>query len=344
MKKPKVAIIVPTIRENSLTDFLKRWEKELTIASKSFDISLYIVEDNPESTFKISSKSLPYKLKHLSWKDIDQSLGKTSWIIPRRTDAVRSFGVYLAYQDNNEFFITLDDDCYPAYNDLNKPGYFVQSHVTAFTQFTSHETAWVNTIKKYKPRGLPYGNMSVDRTIRNVAVSHGLWINVPDFDAITALTTEKKSGFSDHIQDIVIPEGKFFPMCSMNLAWKRDITPLMYFLLMGQDSQGNRYDFDRFGDIWCGLFVKKILDHHQLAAVSGSPYIYHERASNSFENLQKEAAGIKMNETLWRELEKIEFSSLNMKDSYKQLAAKLPQPSQYWEKLAEAMLSWIDLF
>ncbi|MEO8582130.1 MAG: hypothetical protein ABI425_06200 [Patescibacteria group bacterium] len=343
MTKPKVAIIVPTIREKEIKKFLRVWQKELIALSNTYIFQLYVVEDNPDQTFDIDSK-FPFPLQHFTWSDIKKKLGKDAWIIPRRTDAIRSFGVLSAYEEGCDYFITLDDDCYPYYEQGNKPGYFIETHLKNLTLYQNSENIWVNTLNGYKPRGYPYLSTNVEREITNGAVSHGLWVNVPDFDSITSLSLSKKDQYFDHIRNQLIPKGTFFPMCSMNLAWRRSVTPLMYFLLMGKDEQEKKYDYDRFGDIWCGLLLKKIIDKLDLQVTSGEPCIYHQRASNAFENLQKEAPGIKQNEILWKDIDSLQLTSSTIKELYIELASHLPQYSPYWEKLSQAMLIWIHLF
>lgn len=143
---------------------------------------------------------------------------------------------------------------------------------------------------------------------------------------------------------MVTPSGRFFPMCGMNLAWRRNVAPLMYFLLMGQDAGGKEYDYDRFGDIWCGLFAKKIIDRLGLAVMSGDPCVTHERASNAWNNLWKEAPGLVMHEFLWKDLCHIKLRSNNPEDLYREMTRKIPPYSPYWKKLAAAMRIWIDLF
>ena len=80
----KVVIVVPTIRENNIKDFLQAWGPEFKTAT------LVIVEDNPERTFKIGGANV----EHLCHQDIDKDLGKDAWIIPRKTDCVRSYGYF----------------------------------------------------------------------------------------------------------------------------------------------------------------------------------------------------------------------------------------------------------
>lgn len=343
MKKIKIAIILPTIREESLKKFLTLWRKEFKALSNKYTLHIYIIEDNPKKSF-IINKKYPGKIHHAAWEDIQVRLGKNSWIIPHRTDAIRSFGVLLAYYDKCDYFITLDDDCYPHYTSTNKPGYFIDMHMNNLTNYAHHKPLWTNTIQGLKPRGYPYLDTTIEQRITHGGISHGLWVNVPDFDSITQLSLSKKTHYFEHVKNQIIPNGSFFPMSSMNLAWKREIAPLMYFLLMGQDEQTNKYDYDRFGDIWCGLLAKKIVDHLGYATVSGGPCVNHERASNPLENLQKEASGIKHNEIFWRDIYSMRLTKKEAIGAYKEVIHQLPLYSPYWEKLKRAMTIWISLF
>ncbi len=339
--KPSIAIIVPSIRNACITTFIERWTPEFT--TSKYTVRVFVMEDNPNPTFTFSDAP-GFPIIHLSWSDIEKTLGDKSWIIPRRSDAIRSFGILSAYNAECEYFITMDDDCYPSYRDGREVGYFLDTHLSHLTAYTDTEKIWINTMAGYKPRGYPYQSVTLEKTYSTVAISHGLWVNVPDFDSVTSLAHTKKDQYFDHARQLLIPEGKLFPLCGMNVAWKRDLTPIMYFLLMGQNDKGVYYDYDRFGDVWCGIFMKKILDDLHMHAVSGQPVIHHERASNPFENLQKEAPGIKMNEQLWKDIYNLDLSGATLKEKYLDLTHKLPSYSPYWEKLAEAMRIWVSLF
>ena len=339
--KSKIGVIVPTVREVSINRFLRLWEKDFSIAKQI--ISIYVIEDNPEPSFNLGRK-IPFEVRHVAWDAIKRTLGKDSWIIPRKSDAIRSFGVLLAYRDGCDYFITMDDDAYPWYQAENKIGYFIDSHILNLTGYHHEEDVWINTIRNLRPRGYPYAKTTVTQVLTNVAVSHGLWVNVPDFDSITSLSLSKKDHYYDHIQNMIIPPGKFFPMCGMNLAWKRSVAPLMYFLLMGQDENGKKFAYERFGDMWCGIFLKKIIDHLGWLAVSGDPCVLHERASHALDNLQKESPGIIRNESLWKDIYSMDLSPDTARGLYKQVAEKLPRYDGYWRKLAKAMQTWIELF
>src|SRR5260221_10881687 len=124
--KKKVIIVVPTIREESLQRFMYEWRDEF-FAHKKFSVHLIIVEDNPQKTFKIKKIK---NITHYCWEDIEKDLKKDSWIIPRRSDCIRSYGYWKAYQYKPDMIVTLDDDCYPLKNyqkDTNQEG-FLESH------------------------------------------------------------------------------------------------------------------------------------------------------------------------------------------------------------------------
>ena len=131
-------------------------------------------------------------------------------------------------------------------------------------------------------------------------LNHGLWCGVPDIDAETQIALGPHPGFT--LIDQIIPRAQFFAMCGMNLAFRRVMLPAMYFLLMGPT-----WSFDRFGDIWCGLFAKAVADHLGFAVHSGAPYVVHERASDAKVNLKKEAPGYVVNEWLWRTIDRHTF-------------------------------------
>jgi hypothetical protein len=314
----RAAIVVPTIREKLIGSFLNAWRDALS------DHLVIVVEDNPERTFDIS---LP-NAQHYCWADVDNELGRDSWIIPRRTDCVRSYGYYKAFNADVDFIITLDDDCYP----LSER--FVEKHYERLEKPAEGE-AWVSTGQGLLPRGMPY---EATHRAAECVINHGLWSKVPDFDAVTQLLNARLGQQFEPVEQ-VIPRGKFFPMCGMNLAFRPKIVPAMYFLLMGRE-----WPFDRFGDIWCGVFAKRVCDHLGFAVRSGEPRIEHRRASNVWTNLRKEMPGYEVNETLWREVDSIVLTQETVRDCYRELATKLSLTGEYWDRLRRAMTIWAELF
>ena len=327
MKKQTVAIVIPTIRN---LDFLESWQDEFR------DCLGVIVEDHQKKEVKTPNKFFK-QVYHYSWQDIDKELGKNSWIIPRKNAGIRSYGFLKAFQKGVDIIITLDDDCYPVKNQD-----FVNQHLENLSYWAPVD--WFPTYphrKYFYTRGVPYAV----RNKKEVVISHGLWKGVVDFDAPTQLLNMDLNIPTSFPFVEFIPENYFYPMCSMNLAFKSKITPIMYFPPMGYDNKGNNWGYDRFDDIWAGIFSKKILDHLGYAVVNGAPFVEHRKASDVFKNLQKEASGIKTNEILYKEVQKLELKSKTVLDCYHELAEKVNFPNEtYFNKLIDAMNTWYRLF
>lgn len=318
----KVTIVVPTIREDCLKSFLTAWHKEFAQAH------IIVVEDNPTKTFDVSNYS---NVTHYTWEDIERDLGKVSWIIPRRTDCIRSYGYYKAYHDHPDMIVTLDDDCYPANGDGSG---FLSRHWERLNEGGISE-AWRETGQGVVTRGVPYFNLARKWP---VIINHGLWNCIPDFDAPTQLL-QTRYPREFQFKNQTIPAGMYFPMCGMNLAFRPEVVPALYFLLMGKD-----YEYDRFGDIWAGIVVKKICDHLGYAINSGEPLVRHQRASNVWVNLRKEAGGLELNETLWQYVDRVVLTQTTFGGCYKELAENLKLEGEYWAKLRKAMRVWVELF
>ncbi|KAK1306402.1 UDP-arabinopyranose mutase 1 [Acorus calamus] len=176
------------------------------------------------------------------------------------------------------------------------------------------------------------------------AVSHGLWLNIPDYAAPTQLVKprERNTRYVDAV--MTVPKGALFPMCGMNLAFDRELIGLaMHHGLMGEGQPIGHYD-----DMWAGWCMKVICDHLGWGVKTGLPYIWHSKASNPFSNLTKEYKGI-----LWQEDMIPFFQSLKLpKDCNtsqkcyielsKLVRARLGKIDPYFIRLADAMVTWIE--
>lgn len=329
----KIALVVPSIRKDSLERFEREWEPTGLFSR----VDLLLVEDNLEKSFQSR-----HALYHWSWKEIDAVLQDKSWIIPRRSDTVRSFGYYMAHLLKYEYIMTLDDDCYP------EPGYgnLDEKHL----EMLNGRSRWFNTLPYVKPRGVPFYNTGSDR---KVYVNHGLWTHVLDYDAPTQLVAPDKEEFTH--DNRIVPQHSYFPFCGMNAMWRREANVFMYHLLMGQmknDALLVKLQFDRFGDIWAGILMKKVCDHLGWNVSTGIPYIHHDRASNVFANLKKEANGLEVNEDFWQYVDSYVFDADldNASDCYHRLGQhiaqykKFPEHNDYFFAMGKAMQTWADLF
>ena len=271
----KIAVVVPSIRPESLITFLGKWEKLFA----KHEIMLVIVFDGENPRVEYFQYRNPQKGINMGGNCLD-FMGKDKDLIFNLNDGVRNLGfAYIAtYMPEIETIITLDDDTEPC-------GDTIQDHLDALNQKVP--VSWISTTNEYT-RGFPYGI----REEAEVVLSHGVWEGVPDYDAPTQLVTKPHEVY---FNNGAIPKGIFYPMCGMNIAFKRKMLPYMYFAPMG-----HKVGLDRFADIWCGINSKKEIDKRGWAVVTGQATVLHKRASNVFANLKKEAPGLELNETYWQ--------------------------------------------
>lgn len=315
----RVAVVVPNHLPH--LNFLKEW-------GELKHVELIIVQDigdKPEVPPCFNATIYDHT-------DIEKDLGKDAWIIPSRTSACRSYGYYKAWQSGADIILTLDNDCY-----AERPNYWVDGHVEQLSKRVSLD--WVNTVPKPYMRGFPY----LIRDKSQVVLNHGLWSGVPDLDGATMLHNPDLR-FTPHLESQTIPRHNFFPMCGMNLAWRSELTPAMYFGLFGPD-----YGFDQYDDIWAGVLVKKVIDHLGYAVRSGYPSVEHRKQSNAFVNLQKQAPGMAMNEVFWQIVQDIELTEDTVIGAYRELITQLPdvvehEPVGWTKKFKETSLIWLNLF
>lgn len=273
-----IAVVVPTIRPESWTEFQEAWESLFI----KHGVHLIAVKDGEHPTviardYQILNGNNAYILENQR-----SVMGKDSDLIYNLNDGVRNLGFALIAKSlpNVEYIITLDDDVRPLTG--TDP---IQEHLDALNMRIP--LSWLSTASEYM-RGFPYDI----RDEGEMVLSHGVWEGVPDMDAPTQLY------WGDCMPEIEfykgpVPKGILFPMCIMNVAFKRKMLPYMY----QAPAYGN---YQRFSDIWGGINAKRAIDKNGWAAVTGYSTILHERASNVYTNLQKEARGIMLNEKYWK--------------------------------------------
>lgn len=256
-----IVVVVPTVREEKYQEFVKAWAPLF----KKYNVHLIKVTDGDVPT--------------ANDKSVSEIMGEYEGLIYNKNDGVRNLGfAYVAkYLPQAQCVITLDDDTLPH-------GDTIADHINTLNRRVP--ISWMNTADRYM-RGVPYAV----RTQAEVVLSHGLWHGVKDWDAPTQLVI----GNPDvKFYTGPIPRGVLYPMCGMNIAFKRKMLPYMYYAPMGP-----RVGLDRFADIWCGIESKRVIDAKGWAVYSGGAFVSHDRASNVWKNLQKEAKGLELNETAW---------------------------------------------
>jgi reversibly glycosylated polypeptide/UDP-arabinopyranose mutase len=173
--KPALAdqldIVIPTIRD---LGFLEQWRPFFQ------PYHLIIIQDG-DPTRKIAvPEGFSYELYNRN--DIERILGDKAWSISFKDSACRCFGFMVS---KKRYIYTIDDDCFVAKNpsgeDINVLHQHIQNLLTPSTPF------FFNTL--YDPyragadfvRGYPFSLREGVPTV----ISHGLWLNIPDYDAPT---------------------------------------------------------------------------------------------------------------------------------------------------------------
>ena len=109
--------------------------------------------------------------------------------------------------------------------------------------------------------------------------------------------------------------------------------------------QGEDTGFHRYGDIWAGLFAKRIADHLGWIMHSGMPTVQHTRASDPHVNVVTEATAKAATEWLWRAVGDVRLTASTVTACYHELADRLVLPdAPYWTRLRRAMHVWASLF
>ena len=262
------AVVVPTIpeRKEIFGKFMALWEPLFN----KHNIQFIKVTDgeNPQ----VDAEGYHPKVTP------DEIMGEYKDCLSNFNAGIRNLGfAFIAkYISGIEYILTLDDDCLP----IGDP---IQDHLDALNMKVP--ISWMSTAAEYM-RGFPYGI----REEAEVVLSHGVWEGVADWDAPTQLV--KGSYRPVEFYKGPIPKGVLYPMCSMNLAFKRKMLPHIFHAPWA-------LGIHRFDDIFAGIEAKRAIDKEGWAAVSGYARIHHDRASNVFKNLANEAPGIGLNETFW---------------------------------------------
>jgi reversibly glycosylated polypeptide/UDP-arabinopyranose mutase len=338
----EVHIVVPAIHD---LGFLEKWKSVL------YRFDFIVVQDGDPDTHINIPDWVNYELYNRV--DINKALGDRSWIF--EDTSIRNFGFLVS---NRTYIYTLDVDCFPAAepDSLNlfrrprqKDGYVVNALEGHLANLVAPSTPhYFNTL--YDPyassadfvRGYPYSMRDGVPT----AISHGLWMNVPDYDAPTQMLKvhERNKRMVDAV--VTIPEGTFYSMSSKNVAFNRKLIGSAFMQgLMGEGQPWARYDY-----LFAGWASKTCADHLNVGIKSGRPYIYNNGVPNPFTNLKKEYMGLFWQEKLIDFFKKVSVAphARTAEYCYMDLAGKIREEfasvHPYFERLARAMEAWVKLW
>ena len=268
----------------------------------------------------------------------DSAWAKYFRVIPSRCHAETSFGLLVAYENDPDMVIEIDDDTRAISGqdliEFHQRNLFSEDGRTV----RSPSSRWYNTLEnltlsideKVFPRGHPYApecrkkdyvwSKAGGRCVLNM----GLWLGCPDLDALTIAYFGGLRGVphfksvSLSIPKVIVGHGTYFATCSMNTSFVPEIIPAFYQLYM------NHMGVDRFDDIWSGIVLKKITDSLGDRVCLGQPVVNHRKTPrDTFSDLEKELKGIMMNEKFWKIVDEAEVDSRTYADGYAQLVSRI---------------------
>lgn len=289
---------------------------------------------------------------------------KLAKIIPYNSDNRRNLGFLIAAQCGAQTIISIDDDNYPTNDDFYLHHSIVGSFRRIKTVYSSD--GWFNPCNLLKfsrnekgtiyPRGFPFSKRWKSSKIKfkkergRVVLNLGLWTGIPDVDAVTHLNGPVTSlGLNVNFDRVMLAPGVFSPINTQNTAFHRSILPCFYYVLMGLKIEG--LVLDRYGDIWCGYFAKKIIDAAGDRVCIGKPLTDHRRNLHDlFKDLKAELMGMILTERLVDFLERCDLNNSTYEDAYLELADKLSTAQiddrmiikRYMRKIANAMRIWVE--
>jgi hypothetical protein len=193
-----------------------------------------------------------------------------------------------------------------------------------------------------------------------VVVNVGLWTGNPDVDSITILNEGSLNGLpktrtiglkSD--DRVMLAKGTYAPINTANTAYSSELLPCIYDTYQGV--KVGEFKLDRYGDIWCNHFIKKIVDTVGDKITIGIPLVEHRREPrDTMIDFKKEIWGLLVSQRLFEVVESIEMTSKSYFDGYSELVQHLSAKidnicldslpiKKYFQKLLSNMNKWLKM-
>ena len=259
----------------------------------------------------------------------------------------RNIGILLAYEKGADLVITIDDDNFVMDQDFvglhrragmirELPCYGSTSgflNVCSFLE-ADHGVQFYHRGFPQKMRwNEPSQFISVQRSMRRVAVNAGFWLDNPDIDALTRMERQPvvrglKANWSGNI---ALQPGTWSPFNSQNTALMRDVVPA-YFL----SPYIGRYD-----DIWASYIVARIAQHLGDVISFGEPLVRQERNPHDlWKDLDQERNGMIMTDDFCAALRSLTLKGSSYQECFAEIASGLPAAWNPGPKWTESQKEW----
>lgn len=366
---PTTAVVVTTINDGQFLDHyrtlladeeLRDRVRLIVIPDRKTPASLFrTVDAMARDGFDIACPDLERQTKLLDrW-------GAPEFFVPVDSDNRRNLGYAIAWADGHDVIVSIDDDNIPLSPEFfDEHGVVDQDAVS--TTSVSSSTGWFNCCEMLLcepngiyPRGFPYNKrtpavVETQEVTVPVAINAGLWLGDPDVDALTriVLSPEVLQPASD---PLVLAADTYCPVNSQNTAVRHAAIAAYYFPRMGNVVDG--LTFDRFGDIFSGVFVQACAKHLGHAVRFGGPYVRHDRNEHDLlADLRSELPGIALMDDLSDWLCDAELDGSTYAEAYSSLSYLLdeavegfrgrpwtPAARGFFHQMTYAMRTWLGI-
>ena len=282
---------------------------------------------------------------------------KLDGILPWNSDNRRNLGYVYAACNGADKILVLDDDNYVSKTDC------YQHHVgdvglKVGSLSASTGNGWFNPCSLLESipnvpvymRGFPFSKRCKDTEIMTNSVGKpvvnvGLWAGTPDVDALTHLMyPHLESKEFTFPENIMLKPRVYAPVNTQNTCFLTEILPCFYFWPM---LRGMSW----FGDVFGGLFARKIIDHLGDTVQYGRPLSIHDRMPrDELQQLSKQLRCMLFHEELCEVVPNIELEGKSYADASLELIAKLASTKfktgwagKYLERVMRNFWVWVEV-
>ncbi len=323
----KFIIIGDKKTPNDTNEFIRKTEEDYSIPIQYFDFK------NQERFNNNSSL----------WKHI-----------PANSFARRNYADILAYYDDFDFILRIDDDNKP--NDIN---YFnkLEGAITCneFSVIES-ESGWYNICEQldeensniFYARGFPYSRrwepekINISKIKAKISLLGGLWYGDPDIDAVTRIhrtinATKYKRSYGDYF---ILNHNTNSPINTQNTLYSSKLIPASFI-----SPYAGRYD-----DIFSNYFLRAIMKHLNDYVAFGEPIVFQDRnIHNLWNDLENEIIGNRYCSEVLEALEDHKFKNNNYLDCLGEIPEVLKNidfkvHNDFFQKIIEGINCWCDSF
>lgn len=330
-------IVITSIFDNG---WLERMYEELRSSGELESTTIYYIIDYktpktiPEKISQLKSRGMKIVSPSLEEQNLIEVKYKIGNLILKNSDHRRNLGYLLAWNDEVDFVISMDDDNFP------KSANFVHEHrirlgMQKSLSVISGEKGAYNNCELLKagthihPRGYPFDKKNnnkysiTQQENLKIGVNAGMWTISPDVDAISWLVVPEIFDDIDFVSDITLSKNTFCPVNSQNTSLLREYIPAYYFVRMGYDIGGG-LNFDRLGDIYSGYFLQKVCKTLGDSISFGMPLVTHERnAHNYLNDANNEWGCLRTIDEFVSWLSDVELTGRTVTEVYKSLSESL---------------------